>query len=76
MHISFVIYIYVQFFVLGERLTDVEVETILKATDTEEDLDGNIKYESKRTWVMECAEKYISAEDFTFSLAVSHEYDH
>lgn len=30
---------------LGERLTDEEVTHILKFTDTEEDLDGNIKYE-------------------------------
>jgi len=31
----------------GERLTDPEVEQILKYTGTEEDLDGNIKYEGK-----------------------------
>jgi Ca2+-binding EF-hand superfamily protein len=30
---------------LGERLTDMDVDTILKLTGTEEDLDGNIKYE-------------------------------
>jgi len=30
---------------LGERLTDVDVDGILKLTGTEEDLDGNIKYE-------------------------------
>ena len=30
---------------LGERLTDDEVEGILKFTETEEDLDGNVKYE-------------------------------
>ena len=30
---------------IGERLTDVDVDTILKLTGTEEDLDGNIKYE-------------------------------
>jgi Ca2+-binding EF-hand superfamily protein len=30
---------------LGERLTDQEVDLILKYTGTEEDLDGNIKYE-------------------------------
>lgn len=30
---------------LGERLTDKDVDTILKLTGTEEDLDGNIKYE-------------------------------
>jgi Ca2+-binding EF-hand superfamily protein len=30
---------------LGERLTDADVDTILKLTGTEEDLDGNIKYE-------------------------------
>jgi len=31
----------------GERLTDAEVEMILKYTGTEEDLDGNIKYEGR-----------------------------
>ena len=31
--------------VAGERLTDVDVDTILKLTGTDEDLDGNIKYE-------------------------------
>jgi len=30
---------------LGERLTDNEVDQIFKYTGTEEDLDGNIKYE-------------------------------
>jgi Ca2+-binding EF-hand superfamily protein len=30
---------------LGERLTDADVEHIFKFTGTEEDLDGNIKYE-------------------------------
>lgn len=30
---------------LGERLTDPEIDAILKYTGTEEDLDGNIKYE-------------------------------
>jgi Ca2+-binding EF-hand superfamily protein len=30
---------------LGERLTDADVESIFKSTGTEEDLDGNIKYE-------------------------------
>jgi len=30
---------------LGERLTDMEVDGIFKYTGTEEDLDGNIKYE-------------------------------
>jgi len=29
----------------GERLADPEVDQILKYTGTEEDLDGNIKYE-------------------------------
>ena len=32
---------------LGERMTDEEVDQILKYTDTQEDLDGNIKYEGK-----------------------------
>lgn len=30
---------------MGERMTDEEVDQILKYTDTTEDLDGNIKYE-------------------------------
>lgn len=30
---------------MGERLTDGEVDEILKFTDTSEDLDGNIKFE-------------------------------
>lgn len=30
---------------MGERMTDPEVDEILKFTDTQEDLDGNIKYE-------------------------------
>ncbi|ESO08112.1 hypothetical protein HELRODRAFT_75335, partial [Helobdella robusta] len=30
---------------LGERLTDSEVDLILRYTNTEEDLDGNVKYE-------------------------------
>ncbi|MRA94230.1 hypothetical protein GH868_30360, partial [Bacillus thuringiensis] len=30
---------------LGERLTDEEVDTIIKLTGLEEDLDGNVKYE-------------------------------
>ena len=29
----------------GEKLTDNEVDLILKLTGTEEDIDGNIKYE-------------------------------
>ena len=32
---------------LGERLSDAEVDSILKFTGTEEDLDGNIKYEGE-----------------------------
>lgn len=30
---------------MGERLTDDDVDMILKYTDTSEDLDGNLKYE-------------------------------
>jgi Ca2+-binding EF-hand superfamily protein len=30
---------------LGEKLTDGDVDHILKFTGTEEDLDGNVKYE-------------------------------
>jgi Ca2+-binding EF-hand superfamily protein len=30
---------------LGEKLTDREIDEILKFTDTQEDLEGNIKYE-------------------------------
>jgi len=32
----------------GEKLQDTDVDSILKFTGTEEDLDGNIKYEGKR----------------------------
>lgn len=43
-------YLYYTVFVLwltvsGERLTDAEVDSIFKLTGTEEDLEGNIKYE-------------------------------
>lgn len=34
-------------FSAGERLGDSDVDHILKFTDTEEDLDGNIKYEGQ-----------------------------
>jgi len=34
----------------GEKLTDIDVDTILKLTGTEEDLDGNIKYEGSCYW--------------------------
>lgn len=37
---------------MGERLTDDEVTTIMKFTDTEEDLDGNIQYEKMIKKVM------------------------
>jgi len=39
---------------MGERLTDAEVDEIMKATETKEDLDGNIKYEDfiKKTMAM------------------------
>lgn len=30
---------------LGEKLTDTDVDDIIKATDTREDLEGNVKYE-------------------------------
>lgn len=30
---------------VGERLTDEEVEAIIKACEIEEDLEGNVKYE-------------------------------
>jgi len=33
--------------VAGEKLQDADVDSILKFTGTEEDLDGNIKYEGK-----------------------------
>ncbi len=29
----------------GERLTDEEVDSVIKFTDLQEDLDGNVKYE-------------------------------
>ena len=32
----------------GEKLQDTDVDSILKFTGTEEDLDGNIKYEGKK----------------------------
>jgi len=35
-------------YVAGERLTDGEVDQIFKLTQTEEDLDGNVKYEGTR----------------------------
>lgn len=34
--------------IVGDRLTDQEVDEILKFTNTEEDLDGNIKYGGER----------------------------
>ena len=34
----------------GERLTDAEVDFILKHTETHEDIDGNIKYEGKMNY--------------------------
>ena len=41
----------------GEKLQDTDVDSILKFTGTEEDLDGNIKYEGKDT---KFAESYSS----------------
>lgn len=41
---------------LGERLDDSEVDLILKLTDTQEDLDGNIKYEDFIKKVMASSE--------------------
>lgn len=37
---------------MADRLSDADVDTILKCTGTEEDLDGNIKYEPFVTKVM------------------------
>lgn len=37
---------------MGERLTDDDVTSIIKFTDTEEDLDGNIQYEKMIKKVM------------------------
>ena len=34
-------------FFLGDRLTDEEIDEILQSTDTQEDLDGNIKFEGE-----------------------------
>lgn len=31
----------------GDKLTDGEIDEILQSTDTQEDLDGNIKFEGK-----------------------------
>ena len=33
--------------IVGERLTDEEVDSVIKFTDLQEDLDGNVKYEGK-----------------------------
>lgn len=34
-------------FCLGERLTDDQVDEIIRNTDLQEDLEGNVKYEGK-----------------------------
>ena len=34
-----------QLIISGERLTDEEVDSVIKFTDLQEDLDGNVKYE-------------------------------
>lgn len=40
---------------LGEKLTDLEVDDILKHIDLTEDLEGNVKYEGKcTTEITEC----------------------
>lgn len=33
--------------VIGERLPDAEVDEIIRLTDLQEDLEGNVKYEGK-----------------------------
>ena len=47
--------------VAGERLTDVDVDTILKLTGTEEDLDGNIKYEGLFACDIKCSRCLFAA---------------
>jgi Ca2+-binding EF-hand superfamily protein len=42
---------------MGDRLTDEEVEEIIRCTDTQEDLDGNIKYEDFIKKVMDGPKK-------------------
>lgn len=49
----------------GERLTDLEVDFILKYTGTEEDLDGNFKYEGT------CSSLYLM-QTFSASLDLFH----
>ena len=39
----------------GEKLTDVEVDLIFKLTGTEEDIEGNIKYEGTAPSYRRCA---------------------
>ena len=35
------------YFPPGERLTDIEVDEVIKFTDLQEDLEGNVKYEGE-----------------------------
>lgn len=42
---------------MGDRLSDEEVEEIIRCTDTQEDLDGNIKYEEFIKRVMDGPKK-------------------
>ena len=39
----------------GEKLQDADVDAILKFTGTEEDLDGNIKYEGTQNMSLSAA---------------------
>ena len=39
----------------GEKLQDADVDAILKFTGTEEDLDGNIKYEGTQSMSLSAA---------------------
>ena len=36
---------------LGEKLTDEQVDEIIRLTDLQEDLEGNVKYEGKNVTV-------------------------
>lgn len=38
---------YCSFCFLGERLDDPDIDAIVKFTELQEDLDGNVKYEGK-----------------------------
>jgi len=55
----------------GERLTDPEVEQILKYTGTEEDLDGNIKYEGNWLSYTRCRDTWRELSLTLYNCSVS-----